>query len=361
MAMWDWEIISYLRAEGVEVMAPYSLDGAKTACRALAASASCDDGEFLVYQDHPGEGGSQPSIFKRFYWWEDECSQRIRDRFGLRIVKSSFEELGARAKAIPDAEAAKEWVRVRDEVPLADVSDRATLSAVKLYRAVRDDLDHEDGVLAVGINCLNESALLGHHALSGLGPALQRAGDDLGLRSRHRLHAHQVHRAPFPGGPGDDDQPLPVPDGPGGASPRADPGLPRRRATLTTTSWRPTAATSASCPGHSPSSGSCAPRALAIVDENATAIDARLPIGELTLAKLGPTFDTLSVVEGELTGYAGFPGSDCLNGAVIRVPDGHALMERLPSHHSVLLSGHDLPGLKLVGQIFGFQVEKIGG
>jgi len=46
---------------------------------------------------------------------------------------------------------------------------------------------------------------------------------------------------------------------------------------------------------------------------------------------------------------------------VIRVPDGHALMERLPSHHSVLLSGHDLPGLKLVGQIFGFQVEKIGG
>jgi hypothetical protein len=66
-------------------------------------------------------------------------------------------------------------------------------------------------------------------------------------------------------------------------------------------------------------------------------------------------------VEGELTGYAGFPGSDCLNGAVIRVPDGHALMERLPSHHSVLLSGHDLPGLKLVGQIFGFQVEKIGG
>src|SRR5579875_2897749 len=27
MAMWDWEIISYLRAEGVNVMAPYSLDG----------------------------------------------------------------------------------------------------------------------------------------------------------------------------------------------------------------------------------------------------------------------------------------------------------------------------------------------
>jgi hypothetical protein len=80
------------------------------------------------------------------------------------------------------------------------------------------------------------------------------------------------------------------------------------------------------------------------VDENATAIDARLPAGELTLVKLGPTFDTLSVVEGELTGYAGFPGSDCLNGAVIEVPDGHALMDRLPSHHSVLLAGSTVRG-----------------
>jgi hypothetical protein len=96
------------------------------------------------------------------------------------------------------------------------------------------------------------------------------------------------------------------------------------------------------------------------VDENATAIDARLPAGELTLVKLGPTFDTLSVVEGELTGYAGFPGSDCLNGAVIRVPVGHALMERLPSHHSVLCTGHDLAGLGLLGQVFGLEVERIG-
>jgi hypothetical protein len=103
------------------------------------------------------------------------------------------------------------------------------------------------------------------------------------------------------------------------------------------------------------------PRALAIVDENATAIDARLSVGELTLVKLGPTFDTLSVVEAELTGYAGFPGSDCLNGAVIRVPNGHALMEGLPSHHSVLFAGHDLPGLELIGQIFDLQVETIGG
>ena len=34
------------------------------------------------------------------------------------------------------------------------------------------------------------------------------------------------------------------------------------------------------------------------------------------------------MAEGQLTGYAQFPGSDCLNGGVIRVRDGHKLMER---------------------------------
>ena len=100
---------------------------------------------------------------------------------------------------------------------------------------------------------------------------------------------------------------------------------------------------------------------LAIVDDNATAIDARLPVGDLTLSKLDPTFERLVMVEGELSGYAGYPGSDCRNGAVIRVPDGHALMEGLPSHHSLLSTGHDLPGFKLVGQVFGMQVEVLGG
>jgi hypothetical protein len=102
------------------------------------------------------------------------------------------------------------------------------------------------------------------------------------------------------------------------------------------------------------------PKALAIVDDNAIVLDARLPTGDLSLLKLAPTFETLTVVEGELTGYAGFPGSDCRNGAVIRVPDGHALMERLPSHHSILSTGHDLPGLKLLGHVFGLDVEAIG-
>jgi len=101
-------------------------------------------------------------------------------------------------------------------------------------------------------------------------------------------------------------------------------------------------------------------KVLAIVDDNATAIDARLPTGPLTLAKLAPTFESLVVAEGELTGYGGYPGSDCLNGALIRVPDGHALMRGLPSHHSLLMVGHDPAGLELVGSVFGLSIDRVG-
>ncbi|MGD0440842.1 MAG: hypothetical protein ABSB52_09475 [Acidimicrobiales bacterium] len=359
MAMWDWEIISYLRAEGVAVMAPYSLEAARTACRALGAKRQLRDGRFLVYQDRPGKAGFQPSIFRRFYWWEEECSQRIGDKYGLRIEKRSFADLGARARAISDPRAAEEWARLSDEVPLETVSEGAALSAVKLYLALRDDLDSENSVLAVGINCLNESAC------SDTSPCLAW---DLLYTEREMIWGCEadivsmltkfvVHRSlkvpvmmtnlyPFLMGQAalqhERIPAFPHVDDPANHVLAAHCGylgvLPRRFAV----EWK------------------LRPRVLAIVDDNATAIDARLPVGELTLVKLGPAFDVLSVAQGELTGYAGFPGSDCLNGAVIKVPDGHALMARLPSHHSVLFPGHDLAGLGLIGQVFGLEVDQIG-
>jgi hypothetical protein len=359
MAMWDWEIISYLRAEGVALMAPYSLDAARTACRALGARRQLRDGRFLVYQDHPGEAGFQPGIFRRFYWWEEECSQRIGDKYGLCIEKRSFADLGARARAIPDHVAAEEWARLREEVPREGVCDRAVLSAVKLYRAVRDDLDSEPAVLAVGLNCLNESGY------SDTTPCLawdllyaEREmiwgceADIVSMLTKFIIHrclgvpVMMTNLYPFLMGQAalhhERIPAFPHVDDPANHVLAAHCGylgvLPRRFAA----EWK------------------LRPRALAIVDANATVIDARLPAGELTLVKLGPTFDTLSVVEGELTGYAGFPDSDCLNGAVIRVPDGHALMEGLPSHHSILFGGHDLPGLGLIGQVFGLEVERLG-
>jgi L-fucose isomerase-like protein len=100
-------------------------------------------------------------------------------------------------------------------------------------------------------------------------------------------------------------------------------------------------------------------KVLAIVDDNATAIDADLPTGDVTLAKLHPSMDKLTVAQGQLKGYAQFPGSDCLNGGVIRVADGHRLMRSIASHHYLLTLGHNLNDIRLIADIFGLRVEEI--
>ena len=358
MAMWDWEIVSHLRGEGIETIAPYSLADATTVCRALVARRQLRHGKFLVYQDRPGEGGFQPSIFKRFYWWEDECSERMRDVFGLTIVKRSFQELGERAQRIPDDVARAEWERWRERVPLGDVSERATLSALKLYRAVRDEVDAEEGVLAAGINCLNESAFSDTTPCLAWNLLYQERdliwgceGDTVSMLTKFIVHrslrvpimmtnlypflmgqtALKHERIPaFPEVDEPENYVLAAHCGYLGVVPQPF-----------ATEWK------------------LRGKVLAIVDQNATAIDARLPVGDLTLVKLDSTLRALVVAEGELTGYAGYPGSDCLNGALIRVPDGRALMERLPSHHSLLTVGHDRTGLELLGRVFGLQIDRL--
>src|SRR5690606_10918839 len=74
MSMWDWEIASYLRDEGVQTIAPYTIDQTRKLCRALVVKRELKQTKFVVFQDNPGEGFQAP-IFKRFYWWEDECTQ----------------------------------------------------------------------------------------------------------------------------------------------------------------------------------------------------------------------------------------------------------------------------------------------
>jgi hypothetical protein len=358
MAMWDWEIASYLRGEGIETIAPYSLAGATTVCRALVARRQLRQGKFLVYQDRPGEGGFQPSIFKRFYWWEDECSERMRDLFGLTIVKRSFRELGERAQRIPDDVARVEWERWRERVPLGDIGERATLSALKLYRAVRDEVDAEEGVLAAGINCLNESAFSDTTPCLAWNLLYQERdliwgceGDTVSMLTKFIVH--RSLRAPimmsnlYPFLMGQTAlkheriPAFPEVDEPANYVLAAHCGYLGVVPQPFATDWK------------------LRGKVLAIVDQNATAIDARLPVGDLTLVKLDSTLRTLVAAEGELTGYAGYPGSDCLNGALIRVPDGHALMKRLPSHHSLLTVGHDRPGLELLGQAFGLQIDRL--
>lgn len=357
MDMWDWELIRYLKDEGVEVLAPYSLELALTACRALATKRQLHEGKFVVYWDQPGDTGKQPAIFKRFYWWESECAERMRAKFGVAIEKRSFARLGAAAKSLPDSQAMVQQERWREVVPLDDVSAPASLSAFKLYEAVRQDIAPDRNVLGVGINCLNESSFsdttpcLAWNLLYQESDLIWGCEADL-VSMVTKLVLHRSLRAPvmmtnlypflmgqaalrheripaFPAVSGrPDDYVLAAHCGYLGVLPQPF-----------ATEWR------------------LRERVLEIVDDNASAIDARMALGPLTLAKMGPSFEDLVVAEADLTGYAGYPGSDCRNGALIKVRDGHALMEALPSHHCVLVGGYDLPGVRLVGRVFGLDVE----
>jgi len=356
LSMWDWEIIAYLKSEGMDTIAPYNLAQTKMICRALCVKRELQGAKFLVYQDNPGEG-AQAAIFKRFYWWEDECSERIKDRFGVRVVTKSLRELGARAKAISDREA--DAALAARKVPAEGVGQRALRSAAKMYLAVKRDLDADRSIRAVGMNCLNEShfsdttpclawnwlyeegrytwgceadtvSMLTQHVLHGaLGVPIMMTNLYPFLLGDAALKHERIEKFPdVPERP--DDHVLVAHCGYFGMVPRAY-----------ASAW------------------TLRPKVLGIVDANATAIDARLPPGPVTLAKLQPTLAAMTVVEGTLTGYVQYPESDCRNGGVIRVRDGHRFIDSVCSHHYLLMTGDNRVDLRFVGKVFGLDIEEI--
>ena len=353
--MWDWEIASYLRGEGLNVLAPYSLEQTRKACRALGVKRELKHTKFLVFQDNPG-AGFQASIFKRFYWWEDECTQRMMTNFGVTIVKKSFKEMAARAKEVSDADAEAVWQQWNWPV---DITNRQLLSAIKIYITVKEELAQDPTIRGVGINCLNEShfsdttpCLAWSMLYEEMGLIWGCEADTLSMLTKYLLHKslgmpimmtnlypflmgqaalkHEriPHFPPVEGNP--DDYILAAHCGYLGVVPPSF-----------ATEWQ------------------LRSKVLAIVDDNAAAIDARLPEGAMTLAKLHPTMNKLSITEGEITNYAQFANSDCLNGAVIRVPDGRHMVNTLSSHHYLLMAGHHLADIEMLAQLFGMAVEKL--
>ncbi len=357
MAMWDWEILRYLREEGVETFAPYELEAARTLCRALGLKRELAGTRFVVFQDDPGDG-MQASIFKRFYWWEEECTQRILDRFGVRIEHRSFRALGEAAKGIPDAEADAAWERVRERTRLGEMPERSRRAAFKLYLAIKGSLGDDPTIGGAGINCLNESFFSDSTPCLAWNLLYEERGltwgceaDTVSMLTQHLLHralaaplmmtnlypflmgqAALKHEriAAFPDVEHPEHHVLVAHCGYLGVLPES-----------MSTTW------------------TLRQKVLAIVDDDATAIDARLPEGPVTLAKLSPSLGTLSIIEGELVGYAQYPGSDCLNGGVIRVPNGPALMERISSHHAIVMQGHRPTEIRMLGRLFGMTVEEV--
>jgi hypothetical protein len=357
VSMWDWEIRRYLSREGVETVAPTNLQQTKAICRALHVRRDLRQAKFVVFQDNPG-AGFQASIFKRFYWWEDECAQRMFNKFGITIEKRSFKELGAEAKEIPDSEAEAVWSVWQSDLNIGAMPWRSLASALKLYIALKRELDQDPQIQGMGINCLNESHFSDTTPCLAWNMLYQEQGliwgceaDSVSMLTKYILHKSldvpimMTNLYPFLMGQAalkhERIPAFPEVEEPENHILAAHCGYLGVLPTSFSTTW------------------TLRPKVLAIVDDNATAIDARLPVGKITLAKLDPTFDTLTAVEGELRGYAQYADSDCLNGAVIKVPDGRNLVEHLASHHAILTTGHNLDAIRSIAKIFDLKVETL--
>jgi hypothetical protein len=356
MSMWDWEIDRYLRSKGIEMITPYNLDQTKTICKALSLKRELRQARFLVFQDRPGQGGLQDEIFRRFYWWEAECAQRMADQFGVELVKKSFKTLGETARGIPDAEAESTWRAWENRTPTDRLAPKAILSAVKVYLAVQRELAQDPSIKAVGINCLNESHFsdttpcLAWNMLfedqqmtwgceadtvsmltqllvyRSLGVPVMMTNLYPFLMGQAAVKHERI--ADFPPVPSEPENHILVAHcGYLGVVPKSF-----------STEW------------------TLRKKVLAIVDENATAIDARLPVGDITLVKLDPAFDRISIIEGALVGYVQFPGSDCLNGAILKVRDGHRLMQELSSHHYIISVGRNRVQIENIAKVFNLAI-----
>lgn len=353
VAMWDWEIISFLKSNGVSLIAPYQLSYTKIACRALALKRTLPETKFLVFQDNPGEG-MQPEIFKRFYWWEKSWKDSLKERFGITIEERSYEQFAAYAKSIPDEAADK--VIEEKKIDYCQLTQKALRSAVKIYIALKEAVEADDSIKGVGINCLNESRFsdttpcLAYNLLyeeKGLIWACE--GDTMTLFTQYIVNKtlnvpimmtniypfligmaalkHEKIQT-FPDVEDPDQCMLLVHCGYLGFAPRC-----------MCTRWEPKE------------------KALAIVDDNAMVVDAEIPKGDLTLVKIHPNLEKLLTVECLLDEYAQYPGSDCRNGAIIRVKDGHAFMKQLYSHHGCFITGHKKVELEFMADVLGLATE----
>ena len=356
--MWDWEIVSFLKSKGIKnVIAPYSLEQTKKLCRALQTKRQLNGGTFLVFQDNPGEG-FQAEIFKRFYWWEDESIGLIKDRFGVTIRKKSFQELGERAKKVSDSNAKAAWKKwefaIDDALP-----ERAVLSALKMYLVLHEELEADPSIRSMGINCLNESRY------SDTTPCLAWnllylekeliwgcEADTMSMLTKYILHKTlgmpimMTNIYPFLMGQAAlAHERIPsfpeVVDEPENHMLLAHCGYLGVVPQCFSTDWV------------------MRKKVLAIVDDNAHALDARMAAGPSTMAKIGPTLKDIQVIEGDIKGYVQYSDSDCLNGAVMKVRNGHQLVNNIFSHHLLLMTGHQAKDIDLISKVFGLKVEEL--
>lgn len=357
MAMWDWEILTIFKELGLNVFAPYNPELAKVVFRTIALKQEMKTAKFLVWQDTPGDG-MQADIFKRFFWWEKECTRRIKEKFGIDIVIKSYKALGDKAKAISDKEA-REEVQRHNVKSISIKAEKKILSAYKLYMAIKDEVEREGNVVGIGSNCLNESFLSDTTPCLAWNLMFKEKGilwsceaDTMSLLTQYIVEktlrspvmttniypflvgmaalAHEKISS-FPDVIDPDDHALLVHCGYFGFVPEP-----------MATRWE------------------LKDKVLAIVDENAHMVDAEMGTGAMTLAKIHSNFSSLFICKADLEEYVQYPGSDCRNGGLIRVPDGHALVDKLYSHHVSVISGNKKDELGVVCRLLDIKTDIAG-
>ena len=355
VSMWDWEIIDYLKGKGVETIAPYSQEQTLFICRSLGVKRQMKSTKFLIFQDDPGEG-FQPAIFKSFYWWEDECVQGLNSKFGLTIEKRSLKALGRQASEITDEAALREWKKLSYPAA-ADFTEVMAVHAMKLYMAIRNEIDDDDSIGGVGTNCLNESrsctstpCLAWDILFEEKGLLWACEGDVQTLATKFMLYKSigapimMSNIYPFlmgmaalkhegiPNFPeiikNPDDHLLLAHCGYFGLIPRS-----------MSSEWELRAPV------------------LGIVNEKSHMLNARFPIGDVTLAKMNAAQDRISAIEGELKGYVQYPGSDCRNGGIVEVPDGKKMVKNVFSHHQLVMQGKQGEKIDLLRSLYDMKKD----
>lgn len=353
--MWDWEIISYLRSAGLNVFSPYSVEIGKVILRAIAVKEHLKSARFLMFQDEPGEG-MQANIFKRFFWWEKQCTEQMEKTFGLKIIYRSWKEVNHRAELIPDDQAKivfDSW-KVNQE----GVSTESQILVAKLYLAVKQTIDELGGVDGIGANCLNESmyckttpCLVWNMLFEQEGIIWCCEGDTLTMLSTYilyeslkqpimmtNIYPFLVGKAAcshekiedFPEEKDPENYALGVHCGYAGFAPRKF-----------CAKWK------------------MVPKVLEIVDEKAYMINCELPAGDIVIAKIMPTFDKITVIPAVIEKYVQFPGTDARNASLIHYSNGEGVMEELSSHHQMIITGKQKALIEQISKVFGWETKVI--
>jgi hypothetical protein len=88
-------------------------------------------------------------------------------------------------------------------------------------------------------------------------------------------------------------------------------------------------------------------------------VDCELPVGDMVLAKINPSFDRITVIPGEIEKFVQFPNTDSLNATLLHYQKGEKVMEELPSHHQMIIVGKQKAKIIQIAKVFGWKCEVI--